>query len=206
MSNNEMKLAPRMDSPLQHVALSAEANLNEGNGVEIRELAALTHIIVRGNGNDPEFVLGIQNAVGLTLPRTACQSKTEGETSIYWMSPDEWLIVSKEKSHIVLEADLRNELNGHFSLVDVSGAQTVIRLSGKHTLDVIKKSCPYDTDIESFPIGKVVGTVFAKSSVHMIRRDEHQVDLIVRRSFADYLCLWLQDASKEYGFSLNVGV
>ena len=185
MSNNEMKFCPMMDSPLQHVARSAGANLNEGNGVESQELAVLTHIIVRGNGNDPEFVLGIQNAVGLTLPRAACQSKTEGETSIYWMSPDEWLIVSKEKSHIVLEADLRNELNGHFSVVDVSGAQTVIRLSGKHTLDVIKKSCPYDTDLESFPIGKVVGTVFAKSSVHMNRRDEYEFDLIVGRRFAD---------------------
>ena len=38
----------------------------------------------------------------------------------------------------------------------------------------------------------------------MIRRTGEEVwELLVRRSFADYIWLWLQDASAEYGMAIE---
>ena len=52
-------------------------------------------------------------------------------------------------------------------------------------------------------LSKVVTSVFAKSQAVISRSGEETWDLVVRRSFADYLWLWLQDASAEYGLQIK---
>ena len=48
-------------------------------------------------------------------------------------------------------------------------------------------------------VGKGVSTTLAKSTAVIRRVGEAQWELIIRRSFADYLYRWLLDASEEYG-------
>ncbi len=59
------------------------------------------------------------------------------------------------------------------------------------------KTC--DVHDRNFPVGKVVTTVFAKTQAVIRRTGDKNWELVVRRSFADYTWLWLQDACKEYG-------
>ena len=91
----------------------------------------------------------------------------------------------------------------HISKIsNASGGQTLVRLSGEKARAVLMKSCPYDVHDRNFPIGKVVTTVFAKSQTTLRRLDENDWELVVRRSFADYVWRWLLDASHEFGLRI----
>ncbi|KAA5829351.1 sarcosine oxidase subunit gamma, partial [Pseudomonas chlororaphis] len=68
---------------------------------------------------------------------------------------------------------------------------------------VLMKSTSYDVHPNNFPVGKAVGTVFAKSQLVIRRMGEDTWELVIRRSFSDYWWLWLQDAAAEYGLSIQ---
>ncbi len=88
-------------------------------------------------------------------------------------------------------------------MTDVSGGQTLLTLTGSHAKDVLKKSTSYDVDGRHFPMGKCVGTTFGKTQVFLRHHSENCYDLIVRRSFADYTALWIQQSAEEYGLALD---
>lgn len=194
---------PRYESPLNHVERRGieRTSLSEiSPQVVLHERKGLTQHVLRG-GNDEVFYQDAQTALGLSLPRKPCSSSVSEGIQVWWLSPNEWLILSAQS--LLVEARLRQHLSGHFSVVDISGGQCVITLSGTQAEAVLRKSTPYDVDIRSLPIGKCVGTLLAKTQVVLRRSDEMTFVLVVRRSFADYLWLWLQDASEEYGLTVE---
>ena len=171
-------------------------------GVVARELALLGHLILRGNVANADFVKGSAEVLGVELPSTL-QSNSKGNVVVRWLAPDEWLITVPGEQTFAMESALRNRLSGHYSLVNVSGGQTLLVLSGPNAVDVLRKSCHYDVHKSSFPVGKVVGTTFAKSQCVIRRVAEQEWELVIRRSFADYLGAWIQDAAQEYGFAVK---
>ena len=102
-----------------------------------------------------------------------------------------------------VETRFRDEMDGHYSLVNGSGGSTVLELSGDNVVDMLKKCTPIDLHPSEFPVGKVVSTVFAKSTAVIRRTGEKQFELVIRRSFSDYLWLWIQDASREFGLVVD---
>ena len=92
---------------------------------------------------------------------------------------------------------------GHYSLVNSSGGSTVLEISGENAIDLLKKSTPIDLHLTVFPVGKVVSTLFAKTTTTLRRLDEARFELVIRRSFSDYVWLWIQDASLEYGLVIE---
>ncbi len=82
-------------------------------------------------------------------------------------------------------------------------ASRFTRCGGERVLDLLMKSTPIDVHLSQFPIGKVVSTVFAKAGGSLRRIDTNCFELLLRRSFADYIWLWIQDASKEFGLSVE---
>ncbi len=73
---------------------------------------------------------------------------------------------------------------------------------GDNVLDLMQKSTGYDLHLQSFPVGKVIGTNFAKAGAHILRVSENKFQLVVRRSFSDYIWLWIQQNSQEYGITI----
>lgn len=65
--------------------------------------------------------------------------------------------------------------------------------------EVLQKSTPYDVHPSNFPVGKGVSSVFAKAGAVIRRVDEDRWQLVIRRSFGDYLYRWILDASEEFG-------
>jgi len=191
-------------SPLEHADFAGLAALKIEGGVILREAKFLGHLNLRGNANDPGFLKGVKNALDLDLPLSPCSSAQNANTTIMWLSPDEWLIIVEGGIEAALEDKLRQFLNGHFAVSDISGAQTMLEISGKDCLSLLQKSIGYDLHLHSFPINKVIGTALAKSSAHIRRTGEFNFQLIIRRSFADYIWLWLQQSSKEYGLSVTL--
>ncbi|MFT4994555.1 MAG: sarcosine oxidase subunit gamma [Paraglaciecola sp.] len=186
-------------SPLYHADFAALAALKIEGGVILREAKLLGHVNLRGNANNPDFLNGVKSVLDLDLPLSPCTSTQNANTTIMWLSPDEWLIIVDGGAEAAVEDKLRQSLSGHFAVSDISGAQTMLEISGKDCLALLQKSIGYDLHLDSFPINKVIGTALAKSSAHIRRTGEFNFQLIIRRSFADYIWLWLQHSSKEYG-------
>ncbi|SFH92973.1 sarcosine oxidase subunit gamma [Modicisalibacter xianhensis] len=169
-------------------------------GVTLREKAFLGHLVLRGGA----IVLdeAVRETLGLALPArpNALVQDASGERSIQWLAPDEWLVIVPGGEEFALESQLRQALGqAHFSIVNVSGGQTVLTLRGENAREVLMKSTPYDIHPQAFPVGKGVSTVFAKATVVLRRPAEDTWELVIRRSFADYCYRWLLDAAAEYG-------
>jgi len=199
-----MSNSARVESPLEHADFAGLAALKINGGVILREAKLLGHLNLRGDANNPDFLKGVKNALDLDLPLAPCSSAQNAETTIMWLSPDEWLIIIEGGTEAAIEDKLRQSLTGHFAVSDISGAQTMLEISGKDCLQLLQKSIGYDLHLDSFPINKVIGTALAKSSAHIRRTGEYNFQLIIRRSFADYIWLWLQQSSKEYGLSVTL--
>lgn len=190
---------PRGESPLHHADLASVARQgNQQGGVTLQEVAFLGHLVIRGSIDNSGFLSGAEKALGVALPGPL-QSAEQGDVSVRWIAPDEWLVIVPGAEAFAMERALRDAMSGHIAVVNVSGGQTVINLSGANARDVLMKSTGYDVHDRNFPVGKVVTTVFAKSQAVIRRTGEQSWELVIRRSFADYLWLWLQDASKEFG-------
>jgi sarcosine oxidase subunit gamma len=202
--NVKMSNSVTVASPLYHADFAGLAALKIEGGVTLREAKLLGHLNLRGNANDSGFLKGVKNALDLDLPLAPCSSAQNAETTIMWLSPDEWLIIIEGGTEAAVEDKLRQSLSGHFAVSDISGAQTMLEISGKDCLQLLQKSIGYDLHLDSFPINKVIGTALAKSSAHIRRTGEYNFQLIIRRSFADYIWLWLQQSSEEYGLSVTL--
>jgi len=187
-------------SPLHHVDLENLAKVGpKQGGVHLREHKLLGHLTLRCNQDNPEQLAAVERVLGVALPLQPLTSTEKGDYSIRWMSPDEWLILVPGLETFDIEGKFRDEMPGHYSLVNSSGGSTVLELSGDNVVDLLKKCTPVDLHSKQFPVGKVVSTVFAKSTAIIRRTGEKQFELVIRRSFADYIWLWVQDASREFG-------
>ncbi|AYH43956.1 sarcosine oxidase subunit gamma family protein [Azoarcus sp. DN11] len=194
--------AVKSESPLAMARANvALASSPRDAGVVVREKPFLGHLVLRGNAQDESFRAGVERVLGLALPLAlgpVARDESRG-VSIQWMSPDEWLIVVPAGLEFEAEAALRRELSGHYAVMNVTGGQTVLELTGPKVRELLMKCTPYDVHPRAFPVGKGVSSVFAKSSAVIRRVDEERWELVIRRSFADYLYSWILDAAEEFG-------
>ncbi|PRN03515.1 sarcosine oxidase subunit gamma [Pseudomonas sp. LLC-1] len=194
----------KAQSPLHHADLASLVGKGRKNaGVTLRERKFLGHLTLRGDGHNPEFAAGVHKALGLELP-VALTVVAKNDMSLQWVGPDEWLLIVPGGQELAVEQKLRAALEGqHIQVVNVSGGQSLLELRGPNVREVLMKSTSYDVHPNNFPVGKAVGTVFAKSQLVIRRTAEDTWELVIRRSFSDYWWLWLQDASAEYGLSIE---
>lgn len=184
---------------------SCPANENGASGVEIRLQPELSHINLRGDPDDPSFITAINSALGQELPDTPNTVSSE-EFRIYWLGPDEWLVVTRATATLDLTARLRESLSGqHASVTDVTGGQIAMQLSGSGVRDTLAKGCPLDFHPYVFKIGYCAQSGLAKANVLIgLVDDQPSWEIIVRRSFAEYLVLWLRHAAREYGVNFSI--
>lgn len=211
-----MSNAIKLESPLNYFHRSFNKNsAPEGVfndqidcGLVIKEAPLSAHLNLRGDAQDSGFCSGVAGALNVTLPLEPCTFQRNGNTSIYWLGPSEWLVVEVGGDATAIEAALRESLKGHISIVDVSGGQTCINLRGVAVSTLLKKSSIYDFegwDAAMPNSGSVVQTTFAKASAAVSNRSDGSYDLVIRRSFADYLAQWLLDAGSEFGCRIEQG-
>ncbi|WP_211225043.1 sarcosine oxidase subunit gamma [Oceanobacter kriegii] len=186
----------KAESPMVNVKWANSSNAT----VFAKELAFSGHIVLRGKPTDDAFMAGAAKVLGTELPGKL-SSVESGEYVVRWLSPDTWLITMPGAAAYALETRLRETLTGHYQVVNESGGQTLLVLSGENAENVLHKSVHYDIHISNFPVGKVVNTNFAKTGCTLRRLGEQEFELVVRRSFSDYVAAWIQDAAAEYGFA-----
>lgn len=170
-------------------------------GVQLTEIP-FGYLNLRGNAADSSFVAGLEKS-GIHLPIKPNTVTENGPSTVLWLGPDEWVLITPPGCEGELAATLRQSLqNALCALTDITHGQTTIRLCGPKAIDVLSKGCSLDVHHGSFGPGCCAQTHLAKAGITIRWVDDApSFDLIVRRSFAEYLALWLKDASEEYGFA-----
>ena len=206
MSSETLKL--RRGSPLvefleEHPPVAPDAS----HLVEMSELAFWGHVNLRGDSGDEVFQTGVERVVGARAPVTPNTVARAGERAIVWLGPDEWLVVSAPESREGVANGLEEALSGlHVAVNDISSGQTIIRLRGPRARDLLSKGCTLDFHPRGFGAGQCAQSHIAKSNALIIQvDDEPTYDIIVRRSFADYLARWLLHSGMEYDIAVVSG-
>ncbi len=193
-----MNLHPsNTDMKCHHSMHHAAENFIAGNDhYSLVELAA-GHLIIRVPEKDQKAASkALKSVTKLTFPDTLSVQSNDNY-SIYWIAPDEFLLLVPEHSEFEVETKLRKAMKGHFAIVNVTGGQTIIHLSGERAESIMKKSTVYDIHERNLPVGKAVTSGFAKSQAIFNRTGDNSFQLIVRRSFSDYIWQWIVDAGSR---------
>lgn len=176
----------------------------EKSSVTVEVNPHLDYINLRGDANDRKFVSAANKILRQDLP---CEpNKTSsGLSTIYWLGPDEWLIVTPAGERPTLPTLLDDALEGmHAALNVFSGGQVAMRISGDNAAALLAKGCTLDLHRKAFLAGQCAQTGLAKASILIGKVDDAPTfDVFVRRSFAEYLALWLQHAGAEYGIRFD---
>ena len=177
--------------------------MSEPRGVVCRECPDRAFVNVRGDAGEARLRHAAVQVAGVALPQEPGGWNHADRSRAYWLGPDEWLLVVEGGDGLSVERRLRDALDGRFSVVDVTGAQIQLDLSGPHIGKVLQKSSPYDFHPRNFPPGRCAQTVFAKATALVAAKEDGAFDIVFRRSYADYLMRWLADAAAEYGYRLD---
>ena len=171
----------------------------KGARIELAELPIAGHFNLRVDPANADAMKRASDCVGVSLPTQPLNSIEADGTRVHWVAPDEWYVLMPREKAAGFEMAFRDAMSGlHYSIVDVSGGQRVLSLSGQGAREVLMKGAAVDVHDSAFPVGKVVGTAIAKSSGMIVRTGENSYELLIRRSFANYLWDWLSDASQEF--------
>lgn len=177
-------------TPLAHLERtwsSSEVSLSE---------EALTGLLVlRGDPANAALQKAVKAVFGASLPERLSSSES-ATARLLWLGPDEFWIWCDHAELFALEQAFLQHETGHCALVNNSGGFTRIALKGADAQTVLMKSVPYPVYADAFPVGKVVGTVFAKTQAVLCRRGEQHWEVVARRSYADYIWRWLVDAAR----------
>lgn len=196
----------RQESPLvERVGGERRADAPAEAGVALRERPFLGYLNLRGEAGDSAFTGAVRDYSGLDLPTEPNTFVENDRCSAIWLGPNEWYLVVPAGEELDAIDRLERALEGqHVAVNDLTSGLTTVHLSGSNARDVLQKGCTLDLHPRAFGAGQCAQTLVAKAGVLILHRgDEPAYELVVRRSFADYLCLWIEDAALEYGLAVG---
>jgi len=172
------------------------------NNFSMKEKTPVAKINLRGNIENKEFTSKVGKILGMILPKDSCSTSNKEKITSLWLGPNEWLLVSnneipKDTNTYELEQVLFDNISkaNLGAITNVTDHFTIFKLSGSNIFEVLSKGCPLDFSSEDFGDNKVVQTILNHVDVTIHRKNEIDVDLYVRRSFAGYLWDWLKDSA-----------
>lgn len=171
-----------------------------GAAPRIEEKPFRGYLNLRGRADNTGFLAAVLKVLGCEPPTRANTVIDKGDYRIYWLGPDEWLIVTPAGQQGELRAKLQQALAGVFSaVVDNSSGLTSVHITGDNAAALLATDCPLDLHPSVFKPGQCAQTRLAKAGMTLSPLpDNNGFEVIIRRSFADYLLLWLQDAAVAF--------
>ena len=172
------------------------------NNFSMKEKTPIAKINLRGNLTNVEFTTNIEKILEMSLPKEAGNTSVKEKITLLWLGPNEWLLVSnveitKETSIYELEQVLFDGISktNLGAVTNVTDHFTIFSLSGSNIFEILSKGSPYDFGSENFSDSKVVQTILNNIDVTIHRKSKNEIDLYVRRSFANYLWNWLKNSA-----------
>jgi len=169
------------------------------NSLKLSRCDDMAYINLRGDPSNKAFLDGVRSATGLRLPLDP-NTVAGGEHAACWLGPDEWVLLTESGNADAIVQALGDALQGqHVAINNLSGGQVTFRLSGANARDVLAQGCTLDFHPQVFAPGTCAQTGSGKASVMIKACDDNAgFDLLVRRSFSDYLWQWLLRAGRAY--------
>ena len=175
-----------------------------GGSLTLTVAAPLTQLNLRGDASNESFVAAVGQTLGQSLP-LAANTFSSGAHDVYWLGPDEWLVCSESEVAGRLIGRLQDALSGQSAAVtNVSAGQVALQLRGEAARHILAKGCTLNLEPSAFRVGDCAQSGLAKATALVALRDESpRFDIFVRRSFAEYVVLWLHHAGREYGLKVR---
>ena len=186
----------QQQSPLAQINLDAV----KASNLSIKETPFLGYLNLRGKSTSTAFLAAVLKVLGCEPPQQANTMVESGDIRIYWLGPDEWLVITPTDQQGKIQADLTKALDGVFSsVVDNSSGLTLVEVCGENAAALLATDCPFDLHPSVFKAGQCAQTRLAKAGMIVApMRNGEGFGVIIRRSFADYLLLWMQDAAVAF--------
>jgi sarcosine oxidase subunit gamma len=187
---------------LDHLGLAARAQSAGENGVHLTVLPVPRIIELRGAWSDA-FASAVQQTLGVNIPATSPGTAKSDDLTALWMGPDRWWLVA-DGPVLPSVNELHQKLTAfNAAVVEVGDAFVTVKIAGPKSRDVLAKGCTIDLHPRAFKTGSIVQTNLAKAQIALLQLDEITYQIFARRSFAEYLWTWLEDAGIEYGVSIE---
>ena len=171
------------------------------NNFSMFEKTQSVKINLRGDANNKDFNGKVGKILGIILPIEVGSIVFKEEISVVTTGPNEWLIVSNntikkdnndyELENILYESISKNNLG---AVTNVTDQFCIFSLSGSNIFEVLSKSSPFDFDTLSNNCS--AQTLLNNIDVTIIKKNNENVDLFVRRSFSEHLWSWLSDSAR----------
>ena len=176
----------------------AAAEVTGPRGIRLRELPFQTMVGLRVSPGTAAAER-VQRRLGTSLPaRCGAVSAVEGGSSVLWLSPDEFLVVTGDPAAETTRG-LVEALDGDpGSASDLSANRTTFELSGPMAREVLESGCPLDLHPREFQVGSAFVTSIGPVAVILWKVADETYRILPRSSFADFLGRWLLDAMTEY--------
>ena len=170
------------------------------NNFSMEEKTSIVKINLRGNTNNKDFTSKIGKILGIILPIEVGNIVVKEEISIITTGPNEWLIISNniikknnndfELENVLFKSISKNNLG---AVTNVSDQFTIFSLKGSNIFEVLSKSSPFDFD--TLPNNYSVQTLLNNIDVTIVKKENENLDLLVRRSFSEHLWDWIKDSA-----------
>ena len=170
--------------------------------LEMKEIKPIMKLIIRGKTK--EFISAIGKNLSMLLP-TKANTSTSGETlTAFWLSPDEWMLVSNEvvsqdTNTYEVEDNLINNISktNLGAITDVSDQFVMINIKGSKVFDLFATGSPFNFNEFKNKKGSVVQTILSHINVIIHLTEINEVNLFVRQSFSQHLYSWLTDSASR---------
>ena len=170
------------------------------NNFLMEEKAPIIKINLRGKPNNKDFSSKVGKTLGIILPVDVGSIAVKEEISIITTGPNEWLILSNniikesnkdfELENILFEGISKTNLG---AVTNVSDQFTIFSLKGSNIYEVLSKSSPFDFD--TLANNRSAQTLLNNIDVTIIKKNNEDIDLLVRRSFSEHLWDWIKDSA-----------
>jgi len=170
--------------------------------LEIKEIKPIMKLIIRGKTKD--FIKAIGKNLNMVLPTEANTSTSAEQLTAFWLSPDEWMLISNEtvseesNTYQVEDELIRNISKVKFGAVtDVSDQFVMLNIKGSKVFDLFATGSPFNFNDFKKKNGLVVQTILTHIDVIIHHKEINEVNLFVRRSFSEHLHSWLSDSASR---------
>lgn len=205
--NDNMDDKINLESPLDEFMGRADRSLVGDHHVKMIEEPFLGYVNLRGNSSNRQFTNALGEVIGIMPPVEPNVLVCNDNFSVCWLGPDEWMLITPKDAQTDTISSIRDKLGGiHHAVTDTTGYYTMIKLSGQMARATLEKGCTLDLHPQVFTVGQCAQINIAKTIGLVIPRLNDQrnqsFDIVVRRSFADYLASWIEHSSLDYGIGL----
>ena len=170
--------------------------------LEIKEIKPIMKLIIRGKAK--EFISAIGKNLNILLPTEANTSTTGESLTAFWLSPDEWMLVSnetvsKDNNTHQIEDNLINSISktNLGAVTNVSDQFVMINIKGSKIFDLFATGSPFNFNEFKNKKGSVVQTILSHIDVIIHLTEINEVNLLVRRSFSQHLYSWINDSASR---------